>query len=186
MAEGGTRSSRAISPALLWEWLRVYLLGSVWPILAANGVCAHKVDALTRAKAQSIRSGYTRRIIFVSSGRAHAKPPKNIFRGKERKAELRNCDPLYGGWFQKKAARLAALYVSWTGTPLQIRRCVSTQHRRHCRSLGFPGFPGGVGGAGGLHAAFFNESRTRGGVRCSEAGNPGSLGMTRLRVTDAL
>src|ERR1700678_1338447 len=63
IAEGGTRSSQAISPALLWERLRVYLLGSVWPILAANGVCAHNENALRRAKAQSIRSGYTRRIM---------------------------------------------------------------------------------------------------------------------------
>src|ERR1700722_4499373 len=67
MAEGGTRSSQAISPALLWERLRVYLLGSVWPILAANGVCAHKENALRRAKAQSIRCGNTRRIIFIPS-----------------------------------------------------------------------------------------------------------------------
>src|ERR1700722_1050807 len=85
MAEGGTRSSQAISPALLWERLRVYLLGSVWPILAANGVCAHNEEALRRAKAQSIKGGYTRRLIIVSlawmSGRAHPKPPKNIFRG---------------------------------------------------------------------------------------------------------
>src|SRR5271168_1691430 len=67
MAEGGTRSSQAISPALLWERLRLYLLGSVWPILAANGVCAHSVHTLTRAKAQSIRGGYARRIISFSS-----------------------------------------------------------------------------------------------------------------------
>src|ERR1700733_76595 len=67
MAEGGTRSSQAISPALLWERLRVYLLGSVWPILAANGVCAHNEEALRRAKAQSIRGGCTRRIIWFPS-----------------------------------------------------------------------------------------------------------------------
>src|SRR5271156_2627681 len=67
IAEGGTRSSQAISPALLWERLRVYLLGSVWPIRAANGVCAHNEDALRRAKAQSIRSAYTRRIISLFS-----------------------------------------------------------------------------------------------------------------------
>jgi hypothetical protein len=33
---------------------------------------------------------------------------------------------------------------------------------------------------GGLHAAFLNESRTRGGVQCNEAGNPASLGMTKF------
>jgi acyl-coenzyme A synthetase/AMP-(fatty) acid ligase len=38
-----------------------------------------------------------------------------------------------------------------------------------------PGFPVGVGGAEGLHAAFFTESRTRGHVRHSVAGNPGSV-----------
>src|ERR1700728_4231625 len=82
ICEGETRSSQAISPALLWDRLRWYLLGSVWPILAANGVCAPNEDTLRRAKAQSIGSGYTRRIIIVSSGRAYRKPPKNIFRGK--------------------------------------------------------------------------------------------------------
>jgi hypothetical protein len=39
--------------------------------------------------------------------------------------------------------------------------------------VGFPGFPVGTGGVDGLHAAFLNESRTRGGVQCTEAGNPG-------------
>src|ERR1700733_709028 len=85
MAEGGTRSSQAISPALLWERLRLYLLGSVWPILAANGVCAHNEEVLRRAKAQSIKGGYTRRIIYrfprMDVRQAHPKPPKNIFRG---------------------------------------------------------------------------------------------------------
>src|ERR1700733_9823308 len=88
IAEGGTRSSQAISPALLCERLRVYLLGSVWPILVANGVCAHDQDRLTRAKAQSIRGGHTRRIVSFSSHGCQAvhifKPPKNIYRGKER------------------------------------------------------------------------------------------------------
>jgi hypothetical protein len=36
-----------------------------------------------------------------------------------------------------------------------------------------PVFPVGIGGAGEPHAAFFNQSRTRGSVQCSEAGNPG-------------
>jgi hypothetical protein len=44
----------------------------------------------------------------------------------------------------------------------------------------------GIGGAGELHAAFLNESRTRGSIRCSEAGNPGSLGMTNLGVATTL
>src|SRR5271156_376678 len=95
IAEGGTRSSQAISPALLCERLRVYLLGSVWPILAASGVCAPKEDTLRKAKAQNIRSGYTRRIISFSS-QAHPKPPKNIYRGKERQGEIWNLGPIYG------------------------------------------------------------------------------------------
>ena len=41
--------------------------------------------------------------------------------------------------------------------------------------LRYPGFPVEVSGADEFHAAFLNESRTRGPVRRSEAGNPGSL-----------
>src|ERR1700692_18912 len=41
--------------------------------------------------------------------------------------------------------------------------------------LRYPEFPVEVGGADEFHAAFLNESRTRGPVRRSEAGNPGSL-----------
>ena len=55
--------------------------------------------------------------------------------------------------------------------------------RLNCRSLGFPGFPVELGGAGELHAPFFTERRTRGPVLCCVAGNPGSLGMTKGRVT---
>jgi hypothetical protein len=36
------------------------------------------------------------------------------------------------------------------------------------------------GGVDELHAAFLNESRTRGCIEGSEVGNPGSLGMTNL------
>jgi hypothetical protein len=36
-----------------------------------------------------------------------------------------------------------------------------------------PGFPVEVGGVVELHAAFLNESRTRGPVWCSVTGNPG-------------
>ena len=49
-------------------------------------------------------------------------------------------------------------------------------------TLRSPGFPVEVGGAGGLHAAFRNESSTRGSVRRCVAGNPGPVGMTNLRV----
>jgi hypothetical protein len=41
--------------------------------------------------------------------------------------------------------------------------------------LRYPGFPVEVGGVGELHAAFFTESRTRGHVQRSVAGNPGTL-----------
>src|ERR1700691_4030900 len=107
MAEGGTRSSQAISPALLCERLRGYLLGSVWPILAATGVSAHTENALVRAKAQSIGSGYTRRIILFSSHGCQAghilKPPKNIYRGKDRQAEIRNRGPIYSHLVSKSS-----------------------------------------------------------------------------------
>ena len=48
-----------------------------------------------------------------------------------------------------------------------------------CRSLGFPRFPVELGGVDEPHAAFLNESRTRGRVESSAVGNPGSLGMTK-------
>jgi hypothetical protein len=38
--------------------------------------------------------------------------------------------------------------------------------------LRYPGFPVEIGGAGKFHAAFLDESRTRGRVQCGEAGNP--------------
>jgi hypothetical protein len=47
-------------------------------------------------------------------------------------------------------------------------------HSRSAR-LYYPGFPVGIGGVGELHAAFLIESRTRGSVQCSAAGNPGPL-----------
>jgi len=50
-----------------------------------------------------------------------------------------------------------------------------TQEKPQISPLRYPGFPADVGGAGELHAAFLNESRTRGRVRCREAGNPGKL-----------
>jgi hypothetical protein len=37
-----------------------------------------------------------------------------------------------------------------------------------------PVFSVGIDGSGDVHAAFLNESRTRGGVQCSEAENPAS------------
>src|ERR1700733_7666959 len=83
IADGGTSSSQAISPALLWERLRVYLLGSVWPILAARGVCAQREETGRSAKAQSIRNRYTRRIIIVSS----LSRPRIYFRSKDRQGK---------------------------------------------------------------------------------------------------
>jgi hypothetical protein len=43
-----------------------------------------------------------------------------------------------------------------------------------------PGFPVELGGVGALHAAFLNESSTRGNVQRSVAGNPGPVEMTIL------
>src|SRR5271156_5463002 len=45
-------------------------------------------------------------------------------------------------------------------------------------ALRSPGFPVELGGVGALHAAFLNESSTRGFVQRSVAGNPGPVGMT--------
>jgi len=45
-------------------------------------------------------------------------------------------------------------------------------------TLRSPGFPVELGGVGALHAAFLNESSTRGFVQRSVAGNPGPVGMT--------
>jgi hypothetical protein len=42
----------------------------------------------------------------------------------------------------------------------------------------YPGFPVEVDGVVELHAAFLNESRTRGPVWCCVTGNPGTLGRT--------
>jgi hypothetical protein len=47
--------------------------------------------------------------------------------------------------------------------------------RHNRRSLRYPGFPVGIGEVGEVHAPFFTEGRTRGGVQCSEAGNPGPV-----------
>ena len=38
------------------------------------------------------------------------------------------------------------------------------------------------GGVDDFHAAFLNESRTRGCIEGSEVGNPGSLGMTNVAL----
>jgi hypothetical protein len=42
----------------------------------------------------------------------------------------------------------------------------------------YSGFPVEVGGIGELHAAFLNESRTRGCVWCCVTGSPDTLGRT--------
>jgi hypothetical protein len=47
--------------------------------------------------------------------------------------------------------------------------------------LRYPGFPVEIGGVGELHAAFFTESRTRGHVQRSVAGNPGALRLIAYR-----
>jgi hypothetical protein len=51
-------------------------------------------------------------------------------------------------------------------------------------TLRSPGFPVELGGVGELHAAFRNESSTRGCVRRCVAGNPGPVGMTILFEID--
>jgi hypothetical protein len=61
-------------------------------------------------------------------------------------------------------------------------KIIATKGPLNRRSLGYPGFPVGIGGVGELHAAFLNESRTRGGVQCSEAGNPATLLMTSQKL----
>jgi hypothetical protein len=47
-------------------------------------------------------------------------------------------------------------------------------------TLRSPGFPVELGGVGALHAAFLNESSTRGNVQRCVAGNPGPVEMTIL------
>jgi hypothetical protein len=47
------------------------------------------------------------------------------------------------------------------------------------RSLHFPGFPVEPDGFQKVHAAFFDESRTRGHLWCRVVGNPGPVGMTK-------
>jgi hypothetical protein len=63
---------------------------------------------------------------------------------------------------QKGESSLLLMFVDWKGA-LQIP------------PLRYPGFPVEFGGVGDLHAAFLNESRTRGYVQRRVAGNPGKL-----------
>jgi hypothetical protein len=51
---------------------------------------------------------------------------------------------------------------------------VETNHHRPT----YPGFPVEIGGVVELHAAFLEESRTRGPVWCCVTGNLGTLGRT--------
>jgi hypothetical protein len=44
---------------------------------------------------------------------------------------------------------------------------------------GLPGFPVELGGFVALHAAFLDESRTRGPVQCNVAGNPGPANLPK-------
>ena len=55
------------------------------------------------------------------------------------------------------------------------RGCVRTEKKPQISPLRYPGFPVEFGGVGDLHAAFLNESRTRGHVQRRAAGNPGAL-----------
>ena len=55
------------------------------------------------------------------------------------------------------------------------RVCVRTKKKPQISPLRYPGFPVKIGSAGDLHAAFLNQSRIRGRVRCGVAGNPGTL-----------
>jgi hypothetical protein len=52
----------------------------------------------------------------------------------------------------------------------------------HRRSLGFPGFPVKSCGFGQLHVVLFRENHISGAGESCEAGNPGTLGMTKGRA----
>ena len=56
---------------------------------------------------------------------------------------------------------------------------VSVSRGRKIR-VRYPVFPVELGGVGALHAAFLNESSTRGNVQRCVAGNPGPVEMTIL------
>jgi hypothetical protein len=45
---------------------------------------------------ERVHASHHNRFLAWMSGRAHPKPPKNIFRVKERQAKMRNSNPLYG------------------------------------------------------------------------------------------
>src|ERR1700691_2445172 len=141
IAEGGTSSSQAISPALLCERLRVYLLGSVWPILAANGVCAHNENALRRAKAQSIRSGYMRRIISVSSHgcqAGHILSRPRIY--SEERSVKQKCGTVFRFtdiWFHKVIIWRGALSICSTAN-VEVRSSLICSTLSQPRTMGGP------------------------------------------------
>jgi hypothetical protein len=62
---------------------------------------------------------------------------------------------------------------------------VSSRGPRNCRSLGLPGFPVESCGFGQRHVVLFRENHIRGLGESYEAGNPGTLGMTKERATVA-
>ena len=72
----------------------------------------------------------------------------------------------------------SAVAASTLSKNISIERSAEASDRLHC-SLRSPGFPVKLVGAGELHAAFLTESSTRGNIRCSVAGNPGPVGMTK-------
>jgi hypothetical protein len=60
---------------------------------------------------------------------------------------------------------------------------VSRRGPRNRRSHGFPGFPVEGCGFGQLHVVLFKENHISGTGESGEGGNPGTLGMTKERVT---
>jgi hypothetical protein len=71
-----------------------------------------------------------------------------------------------------------------------LSKNISRKGPRNCRSLhgtpgqvGSPGFPVESCGFGQLHVVLFRENHISGTGECCEAGNPGTLGMTKERAT---
>jgi hypothetical protein len=79
--------------------------------------------------------------------------------------------------FMRLSLRKAAHAALSTAAQQEIRvrsvENIPKKGPRNCRSLGFPGFPVELGVISELHAAFLNESRTRGPLWCRAVGNPG-------------
>jgi hypothetical protein len=66
-------------------------------------------------------------------------------------------------------------YTEIANYPVDARPVQRTEKKPQISPLRSPRFPVELGGAGKFHAAFLSESRTRGRVQRSEAGNLGTL-----------